>query len=232
MKRRTYHQFCGLAKALDLVGERWTLLIVRNLLLGPLRYSDLQHGLPGITTNLLAKRLKEMEAHGLIERVRRTPTARSFAYRLSERGAALEPAIHALGGWGMTEMHTVEAGDERRLEWLLVSLKRRYLGGMTLTAELVADAVPYAFQLTPDAISIQRGAAPSPQLRLAGPALMLGPMLLGAHTANTLPASITVDDSGDHLEQFLGAFRYPERLPVLAADDASAAEEGEEVRAE
>jgi len=213
------------------VGERWTLLIVRNLLLGPLRYSDLQHGLPGITTNLLAKRLKEMEAHGLIERVRRTPTARSFAYRLSERGAALEPAIHALGRWGMTEMHTIHAEDKRRFEWLLVGLKRRYLGGVTLTAELVADAVPYTFQLTPQAITIQRGAAPSPSLRLAGRAPFLGLMLLGAYTPTTLPTSLTVDDPDDQLEAFLGAFRYPERLPVLA-DDASAAEQGEQVGAE
>lgn len=213
------------------MGERWTLLIVRNLLLGPLRYSDLQHGLPGITTNLLAKRLKEMEAHGLIERVRRTPTARSFAYRLSERGAALEPTIHALGRWGMTEMHTIHAEDERRFEWLLVGLKRRYIGRLTLTAELVADAVPYTFQLTPQAIAIQRGAAPSPGLRLSGRAPLLGLMLLGAYTPDTLPASITVDDSGDHLEAFLGAFRYPRRLPVLA-DGGSAAEEGQEVGAE
>ncbi|MEM1093107.1 MAG: helix-turn-helix domain-containing protein [Bacteroidota bacterium] len=231
MNRRAYHQFCGLAKALDLVGERWTLLIVRNLLLGPLRYSDLRHGLPGITTNLLAKRLKEMEAHGLIERVRRTPTARSFAYRLSERGAALEPAIHALGHWGMSEMHTVGAEDERRFEWLLVSVKRRYLGGATLTAELVADDVPYTFRLTPQAIAIQRGAVPSPQLRLAGPAPVLGRLLLGAYTSGMLPTSITVDDPAGHLASFLAAFRYPDRLPVLASE-ASATQEGEQVRAE
>jgi DNA-binding HxlR family transcriptional regulator len=73
MSRRSYAQYCGLAKALDVVGERWTLLVVRNLLLGPLRYSELLRGLPGITTNLLAKRLKEMEEHGLLERIRARP---------------------------------------------------------------------------------------------------------------------------------------------------------------
>ena len=66
---RSYHQFCGLARALDRVGERWTLLLVRNLLLGPRRYGELLDGLPGITTNLLAKRLKELEEQGIIERV-------------------------------------------------------------------------------------------------------------------------------------------------------------------
>src|SRR5438128_9807388 len=93
--RRSYRQFCGLAKALDIVGERWTMLVVRNLLLGPQRYSELQRGLPGITTNLLAKRLKEMEAAGLIER-----TADAQGWQLTPFGAGLEPAVHALGRWG------------------------------------------------------------------------------------------------------------------------------------
>ncbi|MBC7173009.1 MAG: helix-turn-helix transcriptional regulator, partial [Polyangiaceae bacterium] len=67
-ERRSYHQYCGLARALDLVGERWTLLIVRDLLLGPRRYSDLLRGLPGVTTNLLAKRLRELQGAGILER--------------------------------------------------------------------------------------------------------------------------------------------------------------------
>src|SRR5437660_7820998 len=99
MNRRSYKQFCGLAKALDVVGERWTLRIVRNLLLGPLRYSDLLRGLPGITTNLLAKRLREMEEFGLIEKTRGTTTDGAHAYGLTTLGAGLEPAIHALGHW-------------------------------------------------------------------------------------------------------------------------------------
>src|SRR5947208_15766550 len=97
MNRRTYKQFCGLARALDVVGERWTLLIVRNLLLGSLRYSDLLRGLPGITTNLLAKRLREMEELDLIERTNSPGAATGQAYRLTALGATLEPAVHALG---------------------------------------------------------------------------------------------------------------------------------------
>src|SRR3954471_12257937 len=105
MDRRSYNQFCGLARALDIVGERWTMLVVRNLLLGPQRYSELMRGLPGITTNLLAKRLREMEDLGLIERV---PDAE--AYRLTPRGAALEPAVHALGRWGWGGMQAPARG--------------------------------------------------------------------------------------------------------------------------
>src|SRR6476620_8574344 len=99
MPRRSYDQYCGLARALDVVGERWTLLVIRNLLLGPQRYSDLLRGLPGITTNLLAKRLKEMEVLGLIERTQSPGGEASYGYRLTARGAGLEPVIHALSRW-------------------------------------------------------------------------------------------------------------------------------------
>src|SRR5258706_3533447 len=99
-ERRSYRQFCGVARALDVVGERWTLLIARNLLLGPRRYSDLLQELPGITTNLLAKRLHELESVELIvKEVLPAPLAVSV-YRLTPAGRALEPVIMELGRWG------------------------------------------------------------------------------------------------------------------------------------
>src|SRR5215471_6124587 len=97
-ERRSYRQFCGVARALDLVGERWTLPIVRNLLLGPRRYSDLLAELPGLTTNLLAKRLRELEQGGLIERVQRAGDV--ARYQLTTTGAALEPVVMELARWG------------------------------------------------------------------------------------------------------------------------------------
>src|SRR3954466_9029782 len=99
-KRRSYDQFCSVARALDRVGERWTLLIVRNLLLGPRRYSDLLRELPGITTNLLAKRLQELESLGILERVSLPPPAATEAYALTLQGEALEPVVMELGRWG------------------------------------------------------------------------------------------------------------------------------------
>ena len=100
MDKRRYGQFCGVAFALDLVGERWTLLIVRDLVLGPKRFTDLLEGLPGIATNLLAQRLREMDENGLVEKITLAPPAASTVYRLTKRGEALEPAIMALGRWG------------------------------------------------------------------------------------------------------------------------------------
>jgi len=97
---RSYDQYCAVARGLDVIGDRWTLLLVRDLLLGPKRYKDLLSGLPGIGTNLLAGRLRELEGTGLIERTVLPPPAGSTVYQLTEAGQALEPAVVALGRWG------------------------------------------------------------------------------------------------------------------------------------
>ncbi len=97
---RSYRQYCAVARGLDLVGERWTLLIARDLLTGPKRYVDLLAGLPGIGTNLLATRLRELEEQGLIVRRVLPPPAGSTVYELTEVGQALEPVVTALGRWG------------------------------------------------------------------------------------------------------------------------------------
>ncbi len=138
MGRKSYLQYCGVARALDVVGERWSLLIVRNLLLGPRRYSDLRAELPGITTNLLAKRLRELEALGLVLKEQRPPPMGLTAYRLSDSGRALEPVILELGRWGGRFMGSVAKGDTVNLGWAFLSLKRRYRGGVTGTVSVRA----------------------------------------------------------------------------------------------
>src|SRR5947209_20582039 len=97
---RSYDQYCAIARGLDVIGDRWTLLLVRDLLLGPKRYKDLLSGLPGIGTNLLADRLRELEGAGLIERTILPPHAGSTVYQLTEAGQALEPSAVALRRWG------------------------------------------------------------------------------------------------------------------------------------
>ncbi len=101
MTKRTFDQYCPIARSLDVVGERWSLLIVRELLLGPKRYTDLREALPGMWTNLLAERLRELEAARVIERVELPPPAARAVYQLTERGRELEPVLLGLGQWGI-----------------------------------------------------------------------------------------------------------------------------------
>ena len=108
MAARSYGQYCGVAAAIGQVGERWALLIVRDLLVGPRRYSDLKQGLPRIPTNILSTRLKELQASGI---VRRLPLAHGLAYALTDYGRGLEEVILALGRWGFQAMGDPEEGD-------------------------------------------------------------------------------------------------------------------------
>jgi DNA-binding HxlR family transcriptional regulator/putative sterol carrier protein len=100
MTTRSYNQFCALAYALDVIGERWTLLIIRELLAGPRRFKDLMDGMPGVSTNLLTERLKHLEAQGVIQRRTLPPPAASNVYELTALGAALDSAVLELGRWG------------------------------------------------------------------------------------------------------------------------------------
>jgi len=152
--KRTYQQHCGLARALDVVGERWTLLIVRELLLGPRRYGDLLDTLEGITTNLLAKRLKEMTEAGLLEKRHAEPPAAGELYALTEAGAALEPAIMELGRWGGRLLQHPRRGDRKNLGWALISLKRRYTGGAAAVVQLSAGSRRFELRFTPERMSV------------------------------------------------------------------------------
>lgn len=113
MSTRSYNQLCGLAFALDVVGERWTMLIIRELVAGPQRFTDLLTGLPGISTNLLTERLKTLEAQEVVGRRTLPPPAASTVYELTARGRALEPALLEFGKWG--SQFVGEAGEECRM---------------------------------------------------------------------------------------------------------------------
>jgi DNA-binding HxlR family transcriptional regulator len=98
---RSYADACGIARALDVVGERWALLVVRELLLGPQRFTDLRRALPRASSNLVADRLRELEGHGVVRRRKLAPPAGTWVYELTEWGQELEPIVLALGGWGL-----------------------------------------------------------------------------------------------------------------------------------
>ncbi len=126
MARRSYEQFCGLASALDAVGERWTLLIVRDLMGGPRRYSDLASSLQGIGTSLLAERLKQLETDGVVARREMPPPAASTVYELTPAGWELADALVPLATWGARHQLDEQrvAGQGFRPEWSLAVLAR------------------------------------------------------------------------------------------------------------
>src|ERR671921_1724366 len=111
MSKRSYNQYCAVARALDIIGERWTLLIVRELLTGPKRFKDLLEGLPGIGTNLLATRLKDLEGNGILRRATLPPPAGSKVYELTGLGRELEQVVVALSQWG-SKLLGSPRGDE------------------------------------------------------------------------------------------------------------------------
>lgn len=116
---RSYDQYCSIARALDVVGDRWTLLIIRELLLqGSCRFTDLKNGLPGVAANLLSTRLRELEQVELISREDAPPPVATTLYRLTETGLALEPALKALGLWGLRYMTAMRPEDAFLAQWL------------------------------------------------------------------------------------------------------------------
>lgn len=120
---RSYRQYCAIAQALDRVGERWTLLIVRQLFTGPKRFKDLQDDLPGIGTNLLAARLKQLERDGVVERGTLPPPAASNVYQLTKLGHELEPVLAGLAKWGQRFLGPPKKGLSFRPGWAIIAMR-------------------------------------------------------------------------------------------------------------
>src|SRR5437588_3895025 len=145
---RSYGHYCAVAKGLDVVGDRWTLLIVRELLLqGGCRYTDLQHGLPGIATNLLSERLKELEENGLIRREAAPPPIATTLYDLTDAGRELEPVLRALGRFGARFMPAPTGDEAFRGHWLAFPV-----------SEFLRDGEPEA---PPAVIEVRTGEQPA-----------------------------------------------------------------------
>ncbi|MFZ3467549.1 winged helix-turn-helix transcriptional regulator [Streptomyces sp. 4.24] len=149
-RRRSYDQYCASARALDAVGDRWTLLIVRELLAGPRRYTDLHADLPGVSTDVLAGRLKDMEAQGLATRRKLPPPAASTVYELTARGAGLLPVLTALAEWGAPDLAERRPTDALRAHWYALPLLRRLPAtGGPAVVDVVLDEGVFHVRLGP-----------------------------------------------------------------------------------
>jgi DNA-binding HxlR family transcriptional regulator len=217
---RSYGQYCSVAKALDVVGDRWTLLIIRELIQqGPSRYTDLRNGLPGIATNLLADRLRDLEEAGLVSREEAPPPVAATLFSLTPAGAELEAALRALGEWGLRYMGEPRQGDEFRSQWfsfpVSLFLHDSEPDGPPVTIELRADGRPAVVQATGGEISTRLGTATAPDLVLTGdPQLILG--LLGGFVTAADAAGRGLDIAGD-----VAVLSRLRRAPAQAAGSVS-----------
>jgi DNA-binding HxlR family transcriptional regulator len=168
MDRRTYGDPCGVARALDAVGERWALLVVRELLLGPKRFSALHRGLGAASQNVLAQRLRELEAAGIVRRRRLGPPAASWAYELTEDGAALEPVLIALGRWGRNRPMTADA--ELSVDALVLALQTTFdpvaAGDLEASVGLRVDDDELEVTVSDGRLSVTRAGARDPDATL------------------------------------------------------------------
>jgi DNA-binding HxlR family transcriptional regulator len=164
---KSYGQYCGLARGLDLIGDRWVLLIVRELLNGPRRYSELADGLPGIATNLLAERLRTMQAN---EIVAKTDDDR---YELTEWGEGLREVVFAIGRWAYPTMGRIAEGEVFRSHWIVHPVSAMFPGvdpsRPELTIEVRCGDEPMTVRSSDGRVRVLPGRADAPDLVLTGP---------------------------------------------------------------
>jgi DNA-binding HxlR family transcriptional regulator len=160
---RSYGQYCGVTTAVALVTERWAPLIIRDLLVGPRRYTDLKQGLPKIPTNILSARLKELQEGGVIRRV---PLARcGLVYELTEYGRELEPVVLALGRWGFRSMGEPKDDDTVTADSLTMALRTAFrpeVASVSLDCQIQVGAVELRAQAGDGELKVAQIAPPAP----------------------------------------------------------------------
>ena len=186
---RSYRQYCSFARGLDVVGDRWILLIVRELLEGPRRYNELLHGLPGVATNLLAQRLQDLVEAGVIEQ--RT----DHTYALTQWGEGLRDVIHSLGRWARPLMGKMERDDEFRSHWLVHPIHVLYEGvdrrRPRLNVQVETADAPMTLESSNGRVRVVPGRHPSPDVVLSGPPDGIIGLLAGKHDRPSV-AKVTV----------------------------------------
>jgi len=198
---RSYGQYCSVAKALDVVGDRWNLLIIRELLIrGACRYTDLKTGLPGIATYLLSERIRDLESAGLIRREDAPPPIATTLFHLTGAGAELQPVLSALGAWGVRYMAEPAGGDEFRGHWFAFPasffLRDRDPGGPPVSIELRTASGPVTIGVSGGEVTTRLGPATAPDLVLAGEPQLILALLSGQVTVAEV-AGRGLEISGD-----------------------------------
>jgi DNA-binding HxlR family transcriptional regulator len=219
MPRRNYGQACSLAGALDRIGERWSLLIVRELLLGPLRFSDLDRAVGGAPTDVLTKRLRDLEREGIVARRELDPPASAVVYELTELGQGLERPILELARWGLN-FFQIEEVDELEASWLPNSLRivLQPPPDAEMSVQLRSRGNSFRLHVADGWIAAERGEAVDADLTLAGePRAVLGALVVG----DEAEGEVTVEGDPAVLAALRAMVVLPERLQDEALDEAA-----------
>ena len=212
MASRAYGQYCGLARALEILGERWGLLIVRDLLVGPKRFTDLQRGLPGIPSNVLTSRLRELEGAGVVQRRLQPRPDRGVAYELTHYGAELEDAVVLFGRWGAKSLGDPQPGEILTDDSMIMAMRSTFrpeaARGLRAGFELRLGEIVLAIRVADGAVGVVAEPLPDADLVIeAGPGIRR--LMAGEITSETAIAEGIVRISGDPvlLTRFAELFR-------------------------
>jgi DNA-binding HxlR family transcriptional regulator len=219
--KRTYGDRCGVARALDLVGERWALLVVRELLLGPKRFTDLRTGLPHLSPDVLSQRLRELEQAGIVRRRKLAPPAGSSVYELTDWGHELEPVVIALGRWG-SRAPFPSADAEIGVDSLVIALMTLFdataADGLTASYDLRLGEDRFHARVADGRFEVARGSAEHPDVTVETDPGTLSALLWHGHPLAEAQRSggITIAGSTPVARRLLGLFPAPE--PAHATD--------------
>src|SRR5215213_2793804 len=220
-KGRTYGDACGAAQGLDLVGERWALLVVRELLLGPKRFTDLRKGLPGVSTNILADRLEMLEMAGVVRRRTLPPPSASKVYELTDWGRELGPVVEAIGRWGARSPWR-SGEDEIGVDGLMVSFRTMFVpeaaGDLEASYEVVLGDQGFGLEVGGGGIRVYRGAPSDPDAKIETDVHTLGALVYEGRALDEALRAGDAEIGGDRsaIERLLGLFPLPEPAPKPA----------------
>lgn len=214
---RSYHDACGAAHALDLIGERWALLVIRELMLGPKRFGDLKAGLPGISANILTQRLEGLEAAGVLSRRRLPPPASTQVYELTPWGYEAEPILQVLGRWAVRSP-THDPSLPLSPASLITSFRAMFdpgrAAGVDATVGLEVGVESFVVRIASPALDIERGEAANPDLLFAGPATAIAAVVYGGRSLAEAESGGELRIEGDRClaEKFVTLFTLPPKV--------------------
>jgi DNA-binding HxlR family transcriptional regulator len=211
---KRYEQYCAVARSLDLLGERWTLLVVRDLLMGPRRYTDLREALPGIATDLLTARLRTLEEAGYVQRRKLPRPAAVTVYELTPSGRRIGLVVLELARVGLEHLGPPGADEDIDTDALVLSLRASYkplAGGEAGTYQLEIEGEPFSVTVVDGGAETARGQADDPRCAITAGARALAQLLSGAIDPDQAIASGELQLTGPRreLDRFLDTFSYP-----------------------